>query len=199
MPQYWSSTINPGAPWQTASGVALATAATLTISPEGAGGTGDDPQNLTWWQGMVIRHTGRGVYTMGSTATNATFALYASAVGTALSGGTVLATTGALALPVSVTGFWWELDVITQCRAIAQGTSTASLYTHGSIKIQTATPSGTTGNIQVWPLPATSGPTAANVDTTIAHTLGLVGTLSQAVGSPTITCSQYVAEILSGL
>lgn len=198
MPQYWTSLINPNAPWQTASGTTLSTATTATISPEGAGGTGDDPQQLTWWQGQVIRHTARGVYTMGSTATNATFALYASASGTAASGGTALATTGALALPVSVTGFWWRLKAITQVRAIAQGTSTATLYTHGELLIQTATPSGTTGNVQVWPLPATSGPTAANVDMMIAHTLALVGTLSQVTGSPTITCTEYLAEIVSG-
>ena len=37
MPQYWSSLLNPGAPWQTASGTVLNTAATATISPEGAG------------------------------------------------------------------------------------------------------------------------------------------------------------------
>ena len=198
MPQYWSSLLNPGAPWQTANGTVLATAATLTLSPEGAGGTGDDPQNLTWWQGMAIRVRARGVYTMGSTATNATFALYASTTGTALASGTSLATTGALALPVSVTGFWWRLQAEIQCRAIAQGTATASLYTHGELLIQTATPSGTTGNVQVWPMPATSGPTAANTDTTIAHTLGLVGTLSQVTGSPTITCTQILHEVVSG-
>jgi hypothetical protein len=198
MPQYWSSLVNPGAPWQTASGTPLATASTATINPEGAGGTGDDPQILTWWQGMVVRVEAHGVYTMGSTATNATFALFASATGTALASGTSLATTGALALPVSVTGFYWQLKAKIQCRAIAQGTATASLYTHGALLIQTATPSGTTGNTQVWPLPATSGPTAANADTTIAHTLGLVATLSQAVGSPSVTCTQITHEIVSG-
>lgn len=198
MPQYWSSLINPNAPWQTASGTALNTAATATISPEGAGGTGDDPQILTWWQGLVIRVEAQGVYTMGSTATNGTFALYTAASGTALSGGVVLATTGALALPVSVTGLYWELTAKIQCRAIAQATSTPSLYTHGKLQIETATPSGTTGNVQVWPLPATSGPTAANVDTTIAHTLGLVATLSQVTGSPSITCTQITHEIVSG-
>jgi hypothetical protein len=101
MPQYWSSLINPGAPWQTASGTVLNTAATATVSPEGAGGTGDDPQVLTWWQGMLIRVRARGIYTNGSTTTNATFALYVAASGTALSGGVSLTTTGALPLPVS--------------------------------------------------------------------------------------------------
>lgn len=198
MPQYWTSLINPNAPWQTASGTVLATAATLTISPEGAGGTGDDPQNLTWWQGMVLRIRARGVYTCGSTATNATFALYASAVGTALASGTSLATTGPLALPPSQAGLWWRLQAEIQVRAIAQATATPSLYTHGELLIQTAAQSGVTGNVQVWPMPATSGPTAASVDTTIAHTLGVAGTLSQITGSPTITCTQMTCEIVSG-
>jgi hypothetical protein len=199
MPQYWSSLLNPNAPWQTASGVTLTSAATpTTISPEGSGGTGADPQNLTWWQGLTIRFEGQGVYTCGSTATNATFSVNSSASGTALSGGAALATTGALALPVSQTGLWWEIAGKIQCRAIAQGTGTATLYTHGRVLIQTAVQSGTTGNVQTWPMPAGSGPTAASVDTTIAHTLGLVGTLSQSTGAPSITCTQFTIEIVSG-
>lgn len=197
--QYWESLQNPGAPWQTGSGAALVTAATLTLSPEGAGGTGDDPliPAYGFYQGLLIRVTARGIYTVGSTATNGTFALYVSAPGTALSGGTALATTGALALPVSVTNLWWKLEAFIQCRAIAQGTGTNTLYTHGDFQIQTAAPSGTTGNVQVWPLPATNGPTAATVDTTIAHTLGLVGTLSQVTGSPSVTCTQFAIEMMS--
>ncbi len=196
--QYWTSLLNPNAPWQTASGPVLSTAATATISPEAAGGTGPDPQNLTWWQGMVIRVEAQGVYTCGSTPTNATFALYASTPLTALSGGTPLATTGALALPPSQTGLFWELTAKIQCRAIASGTGTPTLYTHGKLYIQTAVQSGVTGNVQMWPLPATSGPTAASLDTTIAHTLGLVGTLSQVTGGPSITCTSITHEIVAG-
>jgi hypothetical protein len=198
MPQYWSSLVNPGAPWQTASGTALATAATVTISPQGAGGTGDDPQVVSWWQGQVVRVRARGVYTMGSTATNATFALMVSATGTALTGGTTLATTGALALPVSVTGFWWRLTADVQVRAFASQTSTPTLYTAGEVQLQTTAPAGTAGNTQVWPMPAASGPTAANIDVTVAHTIGLIATLSQVTGAPTITCTQITHEIISG-
>lgn len=199
--QGWESLANTGAPWQTASGTTLNTAATATLSPEGAGGTGDDAQIYSFYQGMVVRVRARGVYTMGSTATNATFALYASASGTALSGGGgnggTLATTGALALPVSVTNLWWKLDAYIQIRAMAQGGATASTYTHGELLIQTATPSGTTGNVQVWPMPATAGPTALDMDTTVTHTVGLVGTLSQATGTPSITCTQFMLETIN--
>lgn len=196
--QFWESLVNAGSPWQTASGTALSTAATASLSPEGAGGTGSDPlvPAYGFYQGFVARITARGVYTCGSTATNLTLAVYASAPGTALSGGTALATTGAMAMPVSVTNLWWRLTAYVQCRQIAQGTSTATLYSHGEVLIQTATASGTTGNVQVWPVPATAGPTAASVDTTIAHTLGLVGTLSQATGSPAITCTNFTIEAL---
>jgi hypothetical protein len=198
MPQYWSSLVNPGAPWQTASGVAQTTVGPVTLSPQGAGGTGDDPQVVQWWQGQFVRIRARGVYTMGSTATNATFILAAAATGTALTGGTTLATTGALALPVSVTGFWWRLTADIQVRAIASGTATATVFTAGELQIQTAAPSGTTGNVQVWPMPSVSGPTAANIDVTIAHTIGLTGTLSQVVGAPSITCTMITHEIVSG-
>jgi hypothetical protein len=200
MPQQsWESLVNTGAPWQTASGTPLATAATLTLSPEGAGGTGNDPQIYPFYQGQVIRVQARGVYTVGSTATTFAWILAASATGTALpgTGAGVLATTGALNLPVSVTSLWWKLEALIQVRAMAQGTSTATLYTHGEVQIQTATPSGTTANVQVWPMPATAGPTAADIDTTIAHTFGLVGTLSQVTGSPTVTCTQFTLETIN--
>lgn len=194
--QYWESLTNSGAPWQTSSGTTLSTAATATLNPEGAGGTGDDPliPAYGFYQGKVIRLTARGIYTMGATATNGTFAVAVSSPGTALSGGTTLATTGALALPVSVTNLWWKLQVVVQCRAIAQGTATNTLYTAGEFMLQTATPSGTTGNVQVWPMPATNGPTIATVDTTVAHTIGVIGTLSQITGAPTITCTQCLVE-----
>jgi hypothetical protein len=198
MPQYWTSSVNPGAPWQTASGAAVVLTGATTINPEGAGGTGDDPQVYTWWQGMVLRIRARGVYTNGVTATNATFAVQTSLTGTLLSGGAILATTGALALPTSVTGFWWRLQAEVQVRAIASLSGTPTMYTHGELRIQTATASGATGNVQVWPMPATAGPTAANVDTTVAHTLGLTCNLSQVTGSPSVTCTQAVYEIVSG-
>ena len=158
---------------------------------------------LTWYEGMVVRVRARGVYTMGSTATNATFALVCLGDGhCAVRLAPHLATTrrAGAAGRNAVTGLW-RLELLTaeiQCRAIAQATSTPSLYTHGEIQIQTATPSGTTGNVQVWPMPATAGPTAADVDTTIAHTLGLVGTLSQATGSPSITCTVITAPSVAG-
>jgi hypothetical protein len=196
--QYWVSCLNPGAPWQTASGTALSTAAKATISPQGAGGTGDDPLIPAYYftQGLIIRVKARGIYTVGSTATNGTFAIYTGAAGSGSDGtsGTALATTGALALPTSVTNLWWRLDAYVQVRAIAQGTGTNTVYTHGELLLQTATPSGTTGNVQVWPMPATAGPAASSVDTTIAHTLLLGGTLSQATGSPSITCTQFTLE-----
>lgn len=192
--QTWWAPINGGAPWQTASGTQLSTAATATISPEGAGGTGADPQVFSFYQGLVIGFKARGIYTMGSTATNGTFALYASATGTAASSGTSLATTGAFALPVSVTNLYWFLEGEIQCRQMAQGTGTATLYTHGHMTIQTASYQSTltNSNSQILPVPATNGPTAAQVDTTITHTIALAGTLSQVTGSPTITCTQFL-------
>ena len=192
--QQWVAPVNAGAPWQTASGTVLNTAATQTLSPEGAGGTGADPQVFSFYQGMVIRVAARGIYTSGSTSTNFTLMLYVSASGTAAASGQQLATTGAVAWPVSVTNFYWELEALVQVRAMAQGTGTSALYTHGRVLVQTATFATPTGNVAVLPLPATNGPTALAADTTITHTIALVGTQSQTVGSPAITCTNFLAE-----
>jgi hypothetical protein len=190
--QTWVAAQNGGAPWQTANGTTLSTAATATISPTTAG-TGGDAEIFQFYQGQVFRVTASGIYTMGSTATNATFALFASVTGTAASGGTSLASTGAFALPVSVTNLYWTIDLMAQVRAMAQGTGTATISTSGALRLQTATFAGS-ANCAVLPMPATAGPTAANVDTTITHTMALVGTLSQVTGSPTITCTRFLIE-----
>ena len=79
--QQWVAPVNAGAPWQTASGTVLNTAATATLNPEGAGGTGADPQIFSFYQGMVVRVAARGIWTSGSTSTNVTLALYVSALG----------------------------------------------------------------------------------------------------------------------
>jgi hypothetical protein len=196
VPQYYSSLLNSGPPWQTTTGTALTAVGPTTISPESASGTGNDPVNPTWWVGQTLRVEAQGVYTNGSTGTTATFALWENVGGTALSSGVTLATTGAnVVLATSVTGLYWELTAKIQCRAYAQGTGTATLYTHGKLLIQTSA----AGANAVWPLPAASGPTTANVDTTIAHTIGLVGTMSQVVGGPSITCTQFTIEYVQGL
>lgn len=191
------SLANPGAPWQTVSGAILSTAATATLSPEGAGGVGDDPQIFSFYQGQVIRVTARGVYTSSATANNATFALYASASAVALASGTSLATTGALPLTTTaLTGSKWKLEAFIQVRAYAQGTGTATVYTDGDVELQTATPTAGVANVTIWPMPSISGPFAASLDTTITHTIGLVGTLSSTNDS--ITCTQFLLEPLAG-
>ena len=53
------------------------------------------------------------------------------------------------------------MEALVQVRAMAQGTGTAALYTHGRVLLQTATFSTPTGNVAVLPMPATNGPTAA--------------------------------------
>lgn len=190
--QVWVGPVNAGPPWQTASGTTLNTAATATISPE-LPGTGGDPQVSPLGQGLLIRGEAFGIYTCGSTATNLTLALWASITGTAAASGTSLATTGAFAMPVSQTNLFWSIRFKLQVRASAQGTGNASVYTHAYMLIQTAPYESTltNSNHQIVPMPATGGPTAANVDTTIPHTVALVGTLSQATGSPSITCTYF--------
>src|SRR5260221_375629 len=74
--QSWVNLLNAGAPWQTAQGPTLSTAATATISPQ-APTTQDfvlpgQPNGLQWYTGMQLRLRARGVLTTGGTTTSLT-------------------------------------------------------------------------------------------------------------------------------
>jgi hypothetical protein len=183
--QFWESLVNVPAPWQTNSGTTLNSGTSETvISPSSPDFT--FPANY-WYPGLVMRLTARGIFTVGSTATNFTFTLRAGTSGS-LTSGTSLATTGALAATTSLTNQYWEAGAVIQCRAT--GSSGNTFYTHGQVRIQTSATAE-----QVWPMPATNGPTAAAVDTTAAKAIGLTATLSQNTGTPAITCTQFLIEI----
>jgi hypothetical protein len=139
------------------------------------------------YPGMAIRFTANGIFTCGSTATNATFALMWGGTG-----GTVLATTGAIAMLVSSTTLAWELQALLTCRSI--GTS-GTVWTQGFVKgIVASVPQSTSRmDSSVFGTPA-----VATVNTTGAVSTALVlnGTLSQVTGAPTITCQQFLVELI---
>jgi hypothetical protein len=181
--QSWQGILNDGAPWQTTQGAVLSTAATATISPQAPTAIDWSMPGQLWYPGAVMRVTARGIYTMGSTATNFTFTL--------LAGATTLATTGAFAAPVTQTNQPWLLRALIRC--IAYGSTGNTLETQGELDLSTAA----TPFIQRFPLPLTNGPTAAAVDTTVAKIMPLQATLSQVTGAPTIKCTQYLLEAVN--
>jgi len=181
--QTWSGLLNDGAPWQTTQGTVLSTAATATISPQAATTQDWQMPGQLWYPGAVLEVLARGIYTMGSTATNFTFTL--------LAGATTLATTGAFAATVTQTNQPWKLEALIRC--IGYGSSGNTLETQGEVTLSVAATPFTVR----FPLPLTNGPTVAAVDTTIAKIMPLQATLSQVTGSPTIKCTQYLLKAIN--
>lgn len=181
--QTWSGLLNDGAPWQTTQGPTLSTAATATISPQAPTTQDWSMPGQLWYPGAVLEFLARGIYTMGSTATNFTF--------TMLAGATTLGTTGAFAAPVTQTNQKWRLWGTIRC--IAYGSTGNTLETDGELDLMVAA----TPFIQRFGMPATNGPTAAAVDTTIAKIMPLQATLSQVTGSPTIKCTSYLLKAVN--
>jgi len=181
--QGWISPLNLSPASTGVAGTTLATAATLAISPTSS--TAPDYILPAEWltQGGILRFTANGIFTCGSTATNATFALMYGGTG-----GVVLATTGPLAMLVNSTTLSWELEALLTCRA--SGTS-GTAWTQGNVSGIVASVSQSTSRMDssVFGTPA-----VATIDTTAAKALVLNGTLSQITGSPTIICHQWLIE-----
>ncbi len=181
----WNAPANVNSWSSGAAGTVLATAATLAISPSSTTAPDYTLPGGVAYAGMWIRITANGIFTCGSTATNATFALMYG--GTA---GVVLATSGPIAMLVSSTTLSWELQCFIQCRL--SGTA-GTAWTQGFVKgIVASVPQSTNRmDSSVFGTPAT-----AAFNTVTGGAIVLNGTLSQVVGSPTITCQQWLIELI---
>lgn len=167
-----------------AAGTPLATAATLAISPSTSTAPDFVLNGGTLYPGQWIKFYANGIFTCGSTATNATFALmYAG------TGGTTLATSGPIAMLINSTTLSWELFGMLTCRSAG---SSGTVWTQGYVAGIVASVPQSVNRLDssVFGTPA-----VATVNTTTSNALVLNGTLSQAVGSPTITVEQWAVEI----
>ena len=181
--QQWVAPANAEAGSSGVAGTPLATAATLAISPSSTTAPDYTLPGGTLYPGMMLRITAAGIWTCGSTATNATFALMYGGTG-----GTTLCTTGALAMLTSQTSVAWSLSALISCRSIG---SSGTLWTQGFVTGITAVAPATVSRMDssVFGTPA-----VATVITTTANAIVLNGTLSQVTGSPTITLEQWLIE-----
>ena len=161
-------------------GTALASSASIaTISPNA---TTNPPLTIAanrLFPGAMLRVIACGRFSTTGTPTLNLGVYYGG------SGGTALATTGAITTTSGVTNVPWWLEVIIQCRAI--GTS-GTLFTQGLVHGI----SGTTG-VSVVPIPA-SAPATVTVDTTAAKTIDITGTWGTSSASNTITCHMLSVE-----
>ncbi|SRR5690348_3184462 len=185
--QSWVSLLNNATTWQTASGTALNTATTATISPQAAGSKDFALPANFFYPGCTLRVWAQGLLTTTGTSTTLTVLL-------ATSTPTTLATTAGMATGTgSLTGLPWELHAYVVCTAI--GSTGNTLTTQGTLKIATSVaPAIGTANCTFAGLPSASGGTAVAIDTTVAQGICLRATLAGA--NATIQCTNWDIEWL---
>lgn len=161
--------------------VVASTAALVDITP--AGNSYSIPAG-SLSGGSTYRLTAYGRATVGTTATNITLGVYYGGTG-----GTLLASTGAVAMTVSTTNVPWRLEYIFTVRTL--GTS-GTVFGNGFANLPGS-------GVAAWgaaiPIPNTAN-AAVTVDTTTAKAISIGATLSQITGAPTITCDHLYLENL---
>ena len=164
-------------------GTTLASSASIaTISPSASTNPALTFGANSLFPGAALRVTGAGRFSTTGTPT-LNLGLYWGG-----SGGTALATTGAITTTSGVTNVPFWVSAIIVCRAI--GTS-GTLFTQGIVHGI----SGTVG-VSVVPMPA-SAPAAVTVDTTSAKSLDLTATWGTSSASNTITLHNWIVEALN--
>lgn len=180
--QQWVAPANAEQASTGVAGTPLNTAATATISPTGSTAPDFILPAGTLYPGMVIRCTAQGIWSNGISATNLTLAIAYGAV--------TLCTTGAVAMLVSQSNVGWNLSALITCRAIG---SSGTVWTQGFVTGITAAAPSTVSRMDS----AVFGtPALATIDTTTASKIVLNATLSQALNSPSITCEQWLIELV---
>src|SRR5665213_2082259 len=114
MPQQnWVAPLNTSDVSTGAAGSILSVTGVGAISPSSTTAPDYSFPGGVAYVGMVLRITAQGIWTCGSTATNATFALMVGGTG-----GTTLCTTGPVAMLTSQTAVAWNLSVLVSFRTV---------------------------------------------------------------------------------
>lgn len=172
-----------------ADGPAATTAALVDITP------GTQPPQIppVWEKGMRLRVHAAGNLTTASATPTLVLGLYLAAPATAIASALVLAVSGALALPASVTNGPWELDYWGECRALSTPASATAGQLRGRGHIKPA--SSLTAFGALAPLPATHAGRLLSFNSTLQQNLLIGATLSSVTGSPSVTCEELTAEL----
>jgi hypothetical protein len=185
--QSWVSLLDNSTTFQTASGTALSTATTATISPQAAGSKDFTLPANFFYPGLTLRITAQGFLTTTGTSTTLTVLL-------ATSTPTTLATSAGIATGTgTLTGLPWHLKGFITCTAL--GSSGNTLLTEAVMFLATTTaPAVGTASCTLIGLPNASGTTASAIDTTSAQGICLRATLAGA--NATIQCTNWDIEAL---
>lgn len=140
-----------------------------------------------WWVGKKIKIRLFGRMTTGATPGNGTFDVYWGSGVDAT--GTIIASSGTLALSVNQTNVSWWVEIYIHCRAIGSG-STGSLFVTGIAHFNVGVLAST---LQPMMIPATA-PAAVGVDTTAAN---IVSVQFKRSGSTAETMQVHDMEVIA--
>jgi hypothetical protein len=148
-----------------------------------------------WEAGMRIRVHAHGWLTSGSATPTVAFTLNLAKPATAIASSTLLITSGALAMPASVTQGPWLLDYWGHCTAISTPASATAGQISGRGRVlptSSLTAFGTDAPLA----PTYAGRLSVGFDTTSQQNL-LIGIIfSATTGSPSAACEELTVELI---
>jgi hypothetical protein len=187
--------------WTFPAGPALASADGPTVNTAVASpGVDASPTPLIqippiWELGMRVKIHAGGWMTSGSATPTVVFGLWLAKPAVALASATLLCTTGALAMPASVTQGPWLLDYWGRCTALSTPASATAGQVSGRGRVLPV--SSLTAFAADAPLPATyAGRLSSGFDTTFAQNLLFGIIFSVTTGSPSMACEELTCELI---
>ncbi len=187
--------------WTFPAGSALASADGPTVSTAVASpGVDGTPTPLIqippiWELGMRLRIHAHGWITSGSATPTLTIGLWLAKPATALAAATLLATSGALALPAAVTQGPWMLDYYGRCTALSTPASATAGQISGRGRILQVNTLAAFLSPDAALSPTYAGRLSAGFDTTFPQNLLIGFILSAVTGTPSLACEELTAEL----
>jgi len=184
----WTYPVGPSLGF--ADGATASTAALVDITP------GTEPPLIPpiWEKGMRLRVKAHGWCTSGSATPTLQIGLYLAAPATAIASALVLAISGAMPLPASVTQGPWELNYEADCRAL----STPAAATAGQLagRGHILPPSSLTAFGTPQAIPGTYAGRLLSFNSTLQQNLLIGATFSAITGTPSLACEHLTAELI---
>lgn len=153
------------------------------------------PPNTVTTVGQTLRMRAAGVFGTNTTGTNnLTLGFYKNTQTTSGAtgvGGTALAASPATTMTNSLTNAVWQLDVFGTFTAVG---SSGTVFCYGTEIFETST---ATDAVTVLALPTTTPQTAVSFNTTVPNLLTVGATWSVSNASNTITCNDFVIELMN--
>lgn len=173
-----------------ADGPTASTAALVDITP------GAQPPMVppVWERGMRLRVKAHGWLTSGSATPTLQLGLYLGAPATVVASALVLAISGAMPLPASVTQGPWELSYEAECRALSTPASATAGQLAGRGRV--LVPASLTAFAASQALPGTYAGRLLSFNSALQQNLLVGATLSATTGTPSLACEHLTVELI---